>query len=84
VAGQSPDVLLDSFTYGRWISDPPTAYKLYPTHLVREMRVQSSGFEADHEMTAKLLRRTSRLSRFLSVTIPAPPPKAKRSGRLMG
>ena len=40
--------------YGKWISDPLTAYKLYPTHIVREMKIQSTGFEADHEMTAKL------------------------------
>jgi len=43
--------------YGKWISDPATAYKLYPTQLVREMNVKSTGFEADHEMTAKLIRR---------------------------
>ena len=43
--------------YGRWISDPLTAYKLYPARLVRELNVQSAGFEADHEMTAKLIRR---------------------------
>jgi dolichol-phosphate mannosyltransferase len=43
--------------YGRCITDPLTAFKLYPTALVREMNVTSTGFEADHEMTAKLIRR---------------------------
>ena len=43
--------------YWKWLEDPLTAYKLYPTHLVRDMHVRSSGFEADHEMTAKLIRR---------------------------
>jgi dolichol-phosphate mannosyltransferase len=43
--------------YGRWISDPLTAYKLYPCDLVRAMDVQTTGFESDHEMTAKLIRR---------------------------
>jgi dolichol-phosphate mannosyltransferase len=42
--------------YGRWITDPLTAYKLYPTQLIREMDIKSTGFEADHEMTAKLIR----------------------------
>jgi dolichol-phosphate mannosyltransferase len=42
--------------YGKWITDPLTAYKLYPTRRVRAMNVRSTGFEADHEMTAKLIR----------------------------
>jgi dolichol-phosphate mannosyltransferase len=42
--------------YQRWVSDPLTAYKLYPTARIRAMRVRSRGFEADHEMTAKLIR----------------------------
>ena len=43
--------------YGTWISDPLTAYKIYPTHLIKEMKIDSKGFEADHEITAKLLKR---------------------------
>jgi dolichol-phosphate mannosyltransferase len=43
--------------YGRWISDPLTGYKLYPTRVVQAMTVRSTGFEADHEMTAKLIRK---------------------------
>lgn len=43
--------------YQKWITDPLTAYKLYPTSIVRAMNVRSRGFEADHEMTAKLIRR---------------------------
>lgn len=43
--------------YGRWISDALTGYKLYPTTVVRNLQIRSKGFEADHEMTAKLIRR---------------------------
>lgn len=42
--------------YGKWITDTLTAYRLYPAAAVRNMRVQTSGFETDHEITAKLIR----------------------------
>lgn len=42
--------------YGKWITDTLTAYKLYPADAVRQMRVRTSGFETDHEITAKLIR----------------------------
>ena len=42
--------------FRRLITDPLTAYKLYPTDVMRQMRVQTTDFEADHEMTAKVIR----------------------------
>jgi len=42
--------------YGRWISDTLTAYKLYPAKVLKEMKLETSGFETDHEITAKLIR----------------------------
>jgi glycosyltransferase involved in cell wall biosynthesis len=42
--------------YGVWITDTLTAYKLYPAAAVKSMRVRTSGFETDHEITAKLIR----------------------------
>jgi dolichol-phosphate mannosyltransferase len=42
--------------YGRWITDTLTAYKLYPAAAVQNMRIRTSGFETDHEITAKLIR----------------------------
>jgi glycosyltransferase involved in cell wall biosynthesis len=42
--------------YGRWISDTLTAYKLYPAAPVKAMRLDTAGFETDHEITAKLIR----------------------------
>jgi glycosyltransferase involved in cell wall biosynthesis len=42
--------------YGRWITDTLTAYKLYPAKPVKEMKLQTRGFETDHEITARLIR----------------------------
>ena len=47
--------------YQRWITDTLTAYKLYPAAIVKSMRVRTSGFETDHEITAKLMRRGRRI-----------------------
>ena len=48
--------------YGRWISDTLTAYKLYPAAAVKKLRLRTSGFETDHEITAKLIRMGLRIS----------------------
>jgi dolichol-phosphate mannosyltransferase len=53
-------VLLTLWTallFGCWITDTLTAYKLYPGPVVRAMKLRTSGFETDHEITAKLVRR---------------------------
>ena len=52
-------VLLTLWTalmYGRWITDTLTAYKLYPGPVVKAMKLRTSGFETEHEITAKLIR----------------------------
>lgn len=52
-------LLLSAWTwllFGRWITDTLTAYKLYPAAVVKNLRLRTSGFETDHEITAKLLR----------------------------
>jgi glycosyltransferase involved in cell wall biosynthesis len=57
-------VLLTFWTalvYGRWITDTLTAYKLYPAQVVKKMEIRTSGFETDHEITAKLIRRRLRI-----------------------
>jgi glycosyltransferase involved in cell wall biosynthesis len=41
--------------YGRWISDTLTAYKLYPAKVLKRMKIETRGFETDHEITAKLI-----------------------------
>ena len=48
--------------YGRWITDTLTAYKLYPAEVVRGMNIRTSGFETDHEITAKLVRLGHRIA----------------------
>jgi glycosyltransferase involved in cell wall biosynthesis len=47
--------------YRQWISDTLTAYKLYPADLVKTMVLRTSGFETDHEITAKLIKQRRRI-----------------------
>ena len=42
--------------FGRWITDTLTAYKIYPRALFSQTKVQTAGFETDHELTARLIR----------------------------
>jgi dolichol-phosphate mannosyltransferase len=42
--------------YGRWITDTLTAYKLYPAGVLKTLKLRTSGFETDHEITSKLIR----------------------------
>ena len=42
--------------YARWISDTLTAYKLYPAPFIKSLKLETSGFETDHEITARLIR----------------------------
>lgn len=48
--------LWTALIFRRWISDTLTGYKLYPAEIVKNMNVRTSGFETDHEITAKLIR----------------------------
>src|SRR3989338_819824 len=43
--------------YGKWITDTLTAYKLYPKEILKDFKIQTHGFETDHEITAKLIKR---------------------------
>jgi glycosyltransferase involved in cell wall biosynthesis len=51
-----------ALVYGTWITDTLTAYKLYPAKAVKEMALKTSGFETDHEITAKLIRQGLRIT----------------------
>jgi dolichol-phosphate mannosyltransferase len=42
---------------GRYLTDTVTALKLFPRSLLLELNLQTSGFELDHEITAKVLAR---------------------------
>jgi len=54
--------LLTLLLYGRWISDTLTAYKLYPAAALKAMKLETSGFETDHEITARLIRQRLRIA----------------------
>jgi len=45
-----------SLLVGTWVPDMFTGYKLYPTNLLKKLRLETNGFELDHEITVKLYR----------------------------
>jgi dolichol-phosphate mannosyltransferase len=57
-------IVLSFWTYilfQKWISDTLTAYKIYPTENLKKMNLKTSGFESDHEITARLIRSKVRI-----------------------
>ena len=42
---------------GRWLTDTVTAYKLFPRTLLLDLSLETSGFELDHEISAKVFAR---------------------------
>jgi glycosyltransferase involved in cell wall biosynthesis len=46
---------------GRYLTDTVTALKLYPRAVLADLHLQTTGFELDHEMTAKVLARGLRI-----------------------
>ncbi|MDQ3068114.1 MAG: glycosyltransferase [Acidobacteriota bacterium] len=56
LGGQSLSFIALAFT-GAYLTDTVTALKLYPRSLLLDMGLETSGFELDHEMTAKSLAR---------------------------
>ena len=49
-------VLLFLILYRVFITDPLTGYKLYAKEFFKKNVISSKGFEADHEITAKLIK----------------------------
>ena len=43
-------------SYGKLITDTLTAYKIYPKVFFEKHQIKSTGFEADHEITALMLK----------------------------
>lgn len=56
LGGRSLSVVGWLFT-GRYLTDTVTALKLFPRALLLELDLVTSGFELDHEITAKVLAR---------------------------
>lgn len=41
--------------FGQWITDTLTGYKIYPANILQNFNIKTTGFETDHEITAKLI-----------------------------
>jgi glycosyltransferase involved in cell wall biosynthesis len=49
-------------TTGHYLTDTVTALKLFPRKLLPDLHLETSGFETDHEITAKVLARGLRIA----------------------
>ena len=65
---------------GTWLTDTVTALKLFPRDLLPSLRLETSGFELDHEITAKVLARGLRI-----VEVPVSyHPRSREEGKKIG
>jgi dolichol-phosphate mannosyltransferase len=65
---------------GRYLTDTVTALKLFPRSLLNELNLRTSGFELDHEITAKVIARGKRI-----VEVPIQYfPRSKEEGKKIG
>ena len=79
VGGQSLSFIGLAFT-GRYLTDTVTALKLYPRSLLVDMDLQTTGFELDHEMTAKSLARGMRIAEVPISYFPRTKAEGKKIG----
>jgi len=70
--------------YGRWITDMLTGYKIYPTEFLRRIDVKTSGFETDHELSAKLIRSGYRIREVPVAYTPRSAAEGKKIGPIDG
>jgi dolichol-phosphate mannosyltransferase len=79
LGGRSLSIVARIFT-GAWITDTVTALKLFPRSVIKDLALTTSGFELDHEITAKLLARGYRI-----VEVPVSyDPRSKAEGKKIG
>ncbi len=71
--------LMTNLLCGTNLRDMETCYKVVPTALMRELRLESRGFEIEPEITAKLARRHVR---FLQVPVAYRPRQEKKLRRV--
>ncbi len=65
---------------GTWLTDTVTALKLFPRPIIASLDLHTSGFELDHEITAKVLARGHRI-----VEVPVSyAPRSKAEGKKIG
>ena len=60
LGGRSLSIVCYAFT-GTYLTDTVTALKLFPRDAITSLTLTTSGFETDHEITAKLLARGLRI-----------------------
>lgn len=79
LGGRSLSLVARVFT-GAWITDTVTALKLFPRDVIEGLGLTTSGFELDHEITAKLLARGYRI-----VEVPVSyNPRSREEGKKIG
>ena len=64
--------------YGTRLSDMETCYKVVPAALIRELRLQSRGFEIEPEITAKIAKRGIQIGEVRVAYAPRPDKKLRR------
>ncbi len=45
------------FLYGKFLTDPAVAYKMYDAKIIKKFKIKTRGFETDHELTAKVFKK---------------------------
>lgn len=79
LGGRSLSVVARACT-GAWLTDTVTALKLFRRELLLDLDLRTSGFELDHEITAKVLARGLRI-----VEVPiAYHPRSRAEGKKIG
>jgi glycosyltransferase involved in cell wall biosynthesis len=72
--------LVGYFFTGTWLTDTVTALKLFPRELLPSLALETSGFELDHEITAKVLAMGLRI-----VEVPVSyHPRTREEGKKIG
>jgi dolichol-phosphate mannosyltransferase len=77
VVSATLSVVIPAYDEERYLTDTVTAYKLFRRSDVAALPLQTSGFELDHEITARLLARGHRI-----VEVPISyAPRSRREGK---
>jgi hypothetical protein len=79
LGGQSLSFIALLYT-GHYISDTVTALKLFPRAIITGLVLETTGFELDHEITAKVLARGYRIA---EVPV-AYHPRSREEGKKIG
>jgi len=79
IGGRSLSLVAWAFT-GRYLTDTVTALKLFHRDQLARITLETSGFELDHEITAKMARRGAR---FVEVPIHYLP-RSREEGKKIG